>query len=312
MFKYYCILAHTNPEQVKNLVIALNDEFSKFYIHIDKNCEINLFKEIITGTNILFINKRYESNWGSIGIVLATIEIFKTVISNENKNEKGFFLLLSGSDYPLKSNKFITNFLIKNYDYNFIDISPINVCWSENEIERRLNQYSFFKSNNRNKILSIPPVISKGFYKNFYKNLKKIYELIKSDDRNDFFLLLKKRKNRITSYGGSQWITLNKNTVKIILEWISNNPNFLKFHKFTFVPDEFFFQSIIKSIDNIKIKKSLTYVNWTRKNVELPVVFKSHDISELKLLDENVLFARKFNILKDKEIIKKIELTLRK
>lgn len=111
-----------------------------------------------------------------------------------------------------------------------------------------------------------------------------------------------------------QWIALNKNTTKIILNWISNNPKFIKSHKYTLIPDEFFFQSVLKYLENdynIKIKKCLTYANWLKKNVSLPVVFTSEDIDELKKIDKNMLFARKFDLEKDKEILQKIDIELR-
>ncbi len=312
MFKYYCMLVHTNPKQVRLLINALDDEFSKFYIHVDLKCDIGSFQEVIKGNNVHFINKRYKSNWGSINLVLATIEIFKTVISNENKI--GFFILLSGSDYPIKSNKFISDFLINNSEYNFINIDTVDTCWSSKEVKRRLKQYNFCISNNRKNILSIPPINSNMFYEDFYKNIKKVYTLIKSKQEFNFFLLLKKRKDIIIPYGGAQWIALNRRTVDIILNWISYNPQFLKSHKFTFVPDEFFFQSIIKHLQNkfnIQTKSCLTYANWNRKNVKLPVTFTSNDILELKVLDDNILFARKFNTVKDESVFKNIDLKIR-
>ena len=312
MIKYYCILAHTDPGQVNNLIEALSDEFSKFYIHIDAKCDINPFMDSVQGNNVYFIDKRYQSAWGSLNLVLATIEIFKTVILNES--EDGFFILLSGSDYPLKSNKFITNFFIENSEYDFIDIGALDNCWPKNQQKIRLVNYNFFVSNINKPILSIPPISSKFFYTDYFNNLKKIYYLIKSKNFFEFLSLLKKRKNIIVPYGGSQWFSLKRRTVKIILDWIINNPEFLKSHKFTFIPDELVFQSIIKHIEyknNIKTKGSLTYVNWTRKNVKLPLVFTSSDIMELKKLNKDYLFARKFHIKTDQKIFKNIELDLR-
>lgn len=312
MLKYYCILAHTNPKQVYRLINTLNDEFSKFYIHIDKKSDIKLFTDVIQGKNIFFINKRYESAWGSLNIVIATLEIFKTVISKES--DDGYLILLSGSDYPLKSNKFINDFLIENLEYNFINIDPVNKCWPTKEVNRRLKTYNFFSFNKKNEIHSILPINSKLFYKDFYKNLKKLYRLVRSKESIFFLQLLKKRRNIIMPFGGDQWFALKRSTVCFVLDWITENPKFLKSHEFTFIPDEIFFHSIIEHIKvkkHIKVKNNLTYVNWSRKNVKLPVVFSSQDIMELKMLDDTFLFARKFDTLKDKGILTKIDSDLR-
>ena len=109
--------------------------------------------------------------------------------------------------------------------------------------------YNFFVPNKNKPIISIPSILSKFFYVDFYKNLKKIYHLIEAKKNFEFLSLLKKRKNIILPHGGSQWFSLKRRTVKIILDWIIENPLFLKSHKFTFIPDELFFQSVIKHIE---------------------------------------------------------------
>lgn len=59
---------------------------------------------------------------------------------------------------------------------------------------------------------------------------------------------------------------------------------------------------------SVIIKPSITYVNWTRKNTSLPVTFTADDIDELKEQGaKNKLFARKFNIEEDREILNLID-----
>ena len=57
---------------------------------------------------------------------------------------------------------------------------------------------------------------------------------------------------------------------------------------------------------DIKIKPSLTYVNWERKGVELPVLFKEDDFEELTSQKEK-FFARKFDTKVDVEILNKLD-----
>ena len=113
-------------------------------------------------------------------------------------------------------------------------------------------------------------------------------------------------------YGGSQWWAMNINDLNKVYEFILNNKyELFSFFKYSHVPDEFFFHSIIKFInkneENNKIQNSLTYVNWSRKDCPLPVTFEINDFEELINQPSNKLFARKFDINIDKEIIEKID-----
>ena len=65
-----------------------------------------------------------------------------------------------------------------------------------------------------------------------------------------------------------------------------------------------------RSLSPINIEQSLTYVNWTRKNCSLPVTFVINDFDELNRLPEFKLFARKFDIKLDMEILDKLDISV--
>ena len=53
----------------------------------------------------------------------------------------------------------------------------------------------------------------------------------------------------------------------------------------------------------LKLEPSITYVNWKRSSGPLPVTFKLEDFDELKEAAKDHLFARKFEIERDSEIL---------
>ena len=115
----YIILAHKNPLQVKRLVEKLNTPDSFFYIHIDGSFKIEPFKMLLsTLKNVFFLEKRENCAWGDIAIVKATITGLEQIIRDQRT---GYCILLSGQDYPLKSNDRIQSFFTSNYGINFID-----------------------------------------------------------------------------------------------------------------------------------------------------------------------------------------------
>lgn len=96
--------------------------------------------------------------------------------------------------------------------------------------------------------------------------------------------------------------------------FITEHNPFCEFHKDTLAPDELFFHTIIKHLSQnnkrIKIKHSLTYVNWSRENTQLPVLFNKNDYKELINQTDTKLFARKFDMRYCKTILDIIDSTL--
>lgn len=107
---------------------------------------------------------------------------------------------------------------------------------------------------------------------------------------------------------GSQWFSVTGEFAKYL---ISQKSFVFKQFKHTYIPDEFFVQTVIINssfADNLHSKKfdddheaCLRYIDWTRGH---PYTFKSEDYDEL--MNSGCLFARKFSIVQDDKIVRKI------
>ena len=299
MFINYIILAHHFPAQLKNLVDRLNDKNVIFFIHIDVTSDIHAFKKLISYSNVVFLEKRENAIWGNFTIVQATLNGMNEVIKY---GRGGFTILLSGQDYPLVSNQDIERFLSTHHNYNFIDIKPALEAWP---IEYKAKIHSYY--------LNLTPKRGNGFFIPYFLEipfisfLKTIFRLINQGIRQKNLRLwlqvlkLFRRRNPPTPdhFGGSQWWVLNSETLKMVLNYVDENPLFLNFHRYTYIPDEIFFHTIIKILSDkypeIKFLPSLTYVNWKKLDYDFPAVFGTNDLDELTKAKENgKLFARKF------------------
>lgn len=308
MYIHYIILAHHFPAQLKKLVDRLNDENVFFFIHIDITSDIHEFKKLISHSNVLFLKKRENAIWGNFTIVQATLNGINEVIKYDRG---GFTILLSGQDYPLVNKQHIKRFLSTHRSYNFIDIKPAQEAWPV-EYDAKINNY----------YLNLTPKRGNGFFIPYFLDtpfisfLKTIFHLMKHGIRQknlrlclQVLKLFKKRNSPIPEhYGGSQWWALNNETLKMILNYLEENPLFLKFHRYTYIPDEIFFHTIIKILADkhpeLKILPSLTYVNWKKLDYDFPAVFGTNDIDELTKAKKNgKLFARKFEAHNDAGIL---------
>ncbi len=302
----YIILAHKCPEQLKRLVLKLSSTGTKFYIHIDKNIDLKPFKDQLVNNNqICFLEeeKREQGAWGNIGLVKAALNAMEKIVQEART---GYCVLLSGQDYPLHDNNSIQTFLTNNYGTEYISIFPIpHKTWDQGGLPR-LEKYKINKSLQRGHFLLLPTIFDKSFYQ--LDTLRKLNFLRKTRKFEDMAKVFQKRKfpKKLKPYGGGQWWALTIETVQEILGFISSEPNYLKYHKYTLIPDEIFFHSILKHLDK-PISPSITYVNWSRPNCPLPVTFDESDFEELQNASKEKLFARKFDFHHGQKILKLID-----
>lgn len=302
----YIILAHRYPKQLRRLIQKLTTPEAFFYVHIDKNTSIDLFaKELADLPNISFVGDRKQGIWGDIGIVNATVNALKQIVRDK---KDGYCVLLSGQDYPIKSNDDIKFYFASNLGNEFIDIVPLPTKHLSID---RIEKYKFNLSSRKEDFIQIGSILEADFFTK--ETLKKIYRLIRVG-RYDFILkVLKRRKypNYIKPYGGSQWWALTTQTAEKIIQFVDEYPDFVKYHTYSLIPDEMFFQSIIMYLieenNKIKIMPFLTYVNWEKKNCDLPVTFSTADFEELISQSDYKLFARKFDSNISEVILDKID-----
>ena len=148
------VLVHQNENQANRLIKHLSKGFD-IYVHIDKKSSLK-----IENTDNIFVYKKYKVYWGSLNIVMATLHLM------EEAYKKGYdrYILISGMDLPIKTNKEIVEFFKNNNnEYIQLDKMPIKglvgnggfdrvtkywpnvyrrkeniLCWSGYVIKRRL------------------------------------------------------------------------------------------------------------------------------------------------------------------------------
>lgn len=127
MIKFiYLILVHENPQQIERLINALNDEKSVFYLHLDSKSDLSEFMYLADRKNVKIISERVDCIWADFSLVLATMSLIKEALNNHSS---GMCVLLSGSDYPIKSLSNIQSYLDKNYNKILIALEEAENIW---------------------------------------------------------------------------------------------------------------------------------------------------------------------------------------
>lgn len=303
------VIAHKNKNQLLKLIKTLEDEELDIFIHLDKKWKLTL-KDIeelkYSSPYVNIINKRISGYLDTWNLCQITIELAKVAIQkNPNYN---YFLLLSGQDYPIKSINEIKKYLKKEYPKPIIDCTPMtknNWIYSGFKWIRIHSYYRFVERITKNKIcrkaLLLPIYLIQIFItivmKSPYKRLKKI---------------------NCEIYGGSAWWILPKEIIVNCIKEVENNSKIVKAFKLKNTPEETFFQTMaMKSkyrnlIDinepDAVLQNCMTYAYFFDEEhapTGHPYVLKKNNFEMLKQRKE--LFARKFDIEVDKEILDLID-----
>ena len=294
----YLIIAHGNWEQLEILINMLDYKNNDIYIHIDKKVK-NYPRESLeeaAKTSSVKIYQEYKVYWGSYELVQTELFLFEEA----HRKKYDYYHLISGMDLPLKSQDEIQSFFEENRGCEFIHFDTDERLYIDKEIMRRTRLYHFLQNYRRR--------YSKKILNDFFTFLERIMllvQLILQVDR------MKTNKDFIIKYG-SQWVSITDELVSYILE----KKDFInKIFKYTNCSDELFIQSLVY---NSEFKEKLyrkKYDDSVLSNMRLidlkargkngnPYVWRISDYDEI--INSDCLFARKFDISIDKEIIRKI------
>lgn len=277
----YCIMAHGNWAQLQLLLNVLDDERNDIYLHIDVK-SLNDFKKsggVKTRYSGLIITESIDVRWSDISLADAEMCLFKNVVDSGNNYSRVH--LISGVDFPLLSQNKIHDFF-RNRNEEFIDIR------TPQQFIKRLKYYHFFVRYRRNR-----PFVD------FARRILIVLQIP--------FI------NRLASaplkYAyGSEWCSLTNDAVKFIVDkW----PYVRYMFKHTTCCDEHYKQMILLSANNFKFndKGCLRYIVFTKGNPS-PKTLTMADYDNI--MSSGCLFARKFDVNVDKEVIDKLISTISK
>lgn len=268
----YTILCHKNGKQVASLIEQLDDEDVFFCIHVDKKAGL-LFSP---RSNVYFVDddNRIDVKWGEMGIVSATLELIKLALQH---GPFDYIALLSGQDFPIKSNAKIKEFLTLHSGTNFIDVKT-NIDTDYKKMLKRVELY-------------YPKWMQ---YRNFFAKIAKRLYILASGGSNCTFRIFRRNLPCNLNYAyGSTWWFLTYECIKWINQFVEDHGEMRTFFENSLVPDECFFQMLFVNSPYVGTgEKNLTYVEW-ENNRNHPRILTKDDVP--MLLKQKHLFAHKFD-----------------
>ena len=309
----YIILAYKLPEQMARLIRRLSyGDRTFFYVHVDRNFDMEPFVKACAGlSNVKFLtgDDRVHSYWGDFGTVKATLNAMRLIVK---ERRPGFIILLSGQDYPIRSNREIDDFLEAQADHDFsVHFAlPSKTRWRHTDGgKKRLEYYhvSLHRPGREIEYVDIQP----GCFDRL--NLKKCLYLLRFRPelawRLPQFLFFRRRiPDCLNYYGSETWWVMRTSSAAAILEFLDRNPRVVAFFKYVSVPEEIMFASLLKTLPACRdqvIDSSLRLICWNDTHSSSPKLFTIQDqalISKARQ-QKDLLFARKFDSTRDAAVM---------
>ena len=313
MVRNYIILTYKLPDQMARLIRRLSDgDQTFFYIHVDRNFEMEPFEQACRGIpNVRFLtgSDRVHSYWGDFSTAQAALNAMRKIIEDRRT---GAVILLSGQDYPIRSNREIDAFLEKyadaDFTVNFPLPSPDHWLYTHGGMDR-LEHYhvSLHRPGREIEYVAIRPWCFSAL------NLKKcLYVLRFRPDlawKLPVYLFRRRSIPRALTYFGSEtWWVMRVSSAAAILDFLDRNPKIVSYFREVAVPEEIFFASMLKSLPSTRdhvMNSSLRLICWDNADSSSPLLFdSSHKDRILEARKrEDMLFARKFDQTVDSDIL---------
>ena len=203
-----------------------------------------------------------------------------------------FLFILSGQDYPIKSNDEIQAYLADHQGQQFMEIFPLPYKgWGRYDGMRRFESFHFWI---RGKHLVYPPFSVRQHPTPLMKTVQRLFPHKKRTIPGD-----------LAPYGGSSSVTLGGNAFAYVYDLLRQplGEQLLRFFKRTNISDELFLQTLIGNspLKDTIIGHSLVSIDWSAGGPH-PKIYSEDDFDTL-IHTQDRLFARKFDIQVDARIL---------
>lgn len=268
------IMAHKDVSQVRRLVAYFQGKCDVI-VHLDKSSRLS--REDMAGLasmpGVRKVFRKISVHWGGFSIVRCQLFLFE---QGMRLSDARYFHLLSGQDYPLKPLQTFLDFF-EHAGQEFIGgVHLPNPNWDGNTYKRI--QHFYFMDWLR------------------FVDDKVVDKAWSFADWQDSWGIRRGVPRQVRHlYGGSAWFSLTRNCVGEVIRYTHKHPSLLRRFKFTFAPDELYFQTVVRHIDFAQKQVgqgNLRHIHWRQDGDNHPIVFNEGHFYELS--SSEAMFGRKF------------------
>ena len=268
----YILLCHKDPDAIIQQAERLTATGDFMSIHFDARANPEHFAAmklaLADNPNVTFAKKRIKCGWGEWSLVQATLYAVEAAVDAFPRATH--FYMLSGDCMAIKS---------AEYAHEFLDSRDVDYVESFDYFES-----DWIKTGMKEERL---------IYRHFFNERTQKWRFYTSYNTQKKFNMTREIPADLQIMIGSQWWCLRRRTIEWILDFTRNRPDVMRFFKTTWIPDETFFQTLVRHVvpENEIITRTLTFLMFS--DYGMPVTF--YDDHYDLLLSQDFLFARKIS-----------------
>ncbi len=268
----YILLCHKGPEAIIGQAEMLTAAGDYIAIHFDGRAKPEDFLQIkaalADNPNVTFARKRIKCGWGEWSLVQATLLAVEAAVQAFPRATH--FYMLSGDCAAIKSAR---------YAHDFLDAEDVDY----------IESFDYFDSD----WIKTGMKEERLIYRHWFNERKHKWLFDTSLALQQRLGLKRAIPRDIQVQIGSQWWCLRRRTVEWILEFTRKRPDVIRFFRTTWIPDETFFQTLVRHlVPDTEIKsRTLTFLMFTDYGMPQTFYNDHYDL----LLGQDFLFARKIS-----------------
>jgi glycosyltransferase involved in cell wall biosynthesis len=258
------------------MIGVLSSDDCAFFIHVDAKSSIGEFSGL-SGENVFLSKERIPIYWGEFSQVEATMLLIRQALSSSAKYD--YFVFLQGSDYPLRSGRYIQSFLEENSGWEFMSM-----------VKMPAPGFPLSKINT----LRYPSD------KPIRRYASRVLGKLGMAERD-----YRKSLGALEAYAGDACWVLTRDACQCTMEFVDRNPHFERFFRNTFTSDEMFFHTILgNSRFRLRVRPSVLYRDMPAPGGHPVMINDAHvrffgEHEKVCVQDQfgsgEALFARKFS-----------------
>lgn len=283
----FILLTHTKPHQIVRLVTRLNQMFDNPPIvchHDFSKCALPLSS---FPQNVSFVLPHLQTGWAQFSVVEATVQAIEQMY--ESRSAPDWFVLLSGSDYPIKSSPQILQDLSNgSYDAH-IHIELIRFdAYERDWQEVCFDRYCTIK-------LSLPSITKR------LRPTRRVLSLKHPFLTHPFLPF----SRDLRCFAGSQWFCANRRSAEYITDFHRSRPGLAAHYGSVMFAEESYFQTILANAPALRLNNNnWRYTDWSAGDAH-PKTLVSEDLPGI--ISSSAHFARKFDIDADVQVLDELD-----
>jgi hypothetical protein len=279
----FVILSHSNPEQLLQLTKRLGSMFPHARISCAHDFGQAPLHPQSYPTFVSFVSPHVSTRWGDISVVHAAMRGLRDLYQ---KDDPDWFVLMSGSDYPVAPAEAILREL-KTGSYDaYLDFRAVT----------RGARLMPTSSDSRE---ATDGFGSPGWAPLAYERYLAKAVKIRSITKRTFFIWhpwliwpFHPFRSKFHCFGGDHWFTANRRVARILLDEYETGERLIKHFSQRAVPEEAFYQTVICNQSGLRVSAdNKRYADWSLGG-DHPKFLNAGDIPAI--LASRAHFARKF------------------